>query len=63
MKLETNNRNDNSRKFEELLAKRRNLANDKKTTITKVSASDSQLNDTIKNFSEAKQYAKKINFE
>lgn len=63
MKLKTSNRDDDSRKFEELVAKRRKLANGKKNTITKVSASDFQLDDTIKNFNEAKQYAKKINFE
>lgn len=63
MKLETNNINDNSKKFQELLAKRRQLTNDKKTNINKVSASDSQLNDTIKNFNESKQYEKKIIFK
>ena len=63
MKLETNSSNDNSKKFQELLAKRRQLTNDKKTSIKKVSASDSQLNDTIKNFNETKQYTKKISFE
>ena len=62
MKKETINKNGNSKRFQELLAKRRKLANDKKTSISKVSASDSQLDDTIKNFNEAKQYTKKISF-
>ncbi len=55
--------NDNSKKLQSLLSKRRQLTNDKKTSIIKVSASDSQLNDTIKNFNEARQYAKKNNFK
>lgn len=60
MKLKASNSDDDSKNFEKLVAKRRKLANSKKNTITKVSASDSQLDDTINNFNEAKQYAKKI---
>ena len=60
MKLKASNSDDDSKNFEKLVAKRRKLANSKKNTITKVSASDYQLDDTINNFNEAKQYAKKI---
>lgn len=49
MNLETNNKKENSNKFEKLLEKRRQLSKENKSTIIKVSASDSQLSDTIKN--------------
>lgn len=61
MRSETRNDN-NSKKFEELLAKRRNLSKNN-TNICKVSASDSQLKDTIKNFNESKQYEKILNLK
>lgn len=60
MGLEANNSCKEDKKFEELLNKRRKLASKNKNTVHKVSTSDSQLNDIIKNFNESKQYKKWI---
>ena len=58
--MKTSNINKNSEKFEGLLAKRKTLAKDKKNSICKVSAADSQLNDILVNFNEENLYESRI---
>ncbi len=49
---------EDKRKFEKLLEKRRSISKD--ANVKKVSANDSQLRDIIKNFKEQSEYKKLV---